>query len=157
MPSPNRPPTEPTAPPPPPPRLAPPSVETITLCHSLLSYPMLSWRPCLPTHTVRALPASSVRRRNVQPWLPQLSLRHLSICAMPPLVPLPPCQPAAVAVRLPASHPRCLCPACVLGQEFAALDPEAFLFGEMADLNYLSRMPGVVGLSVCSSPSSDGL
>lgn len=30
------------------------------------------------------------------------------------------------------------------GQEFAALEPEAFLFGEMADLNYLSRMPGVM-------------
>lgn len=30
------------------------------------------------------------------------------------------------------------------GQEFGALEPEAFLFGEMADLDFLSRMPGVM-------------
>eukprot|EP00039_Didymoeca_costata_P000827 m.47409 g.47409 ORF g.47409 m.47409 type:complete len:508 (-) comp10497_c0_seq2:151-1674(-) len=29
------------------------------------------------------------------------------------------------------------------GQEFPALDPEAFLFGDMGDLNHLSRVPGV--------------
>lgn len=30
------------------------------------------------------------------------------------------------------------------GEEFEALDPEAFLFGEMGDLDYLSRMPGTM-------------
>lgn len=30
------------------------------------------------------------------------------------------------------------------GETFQALHPEAFLFGEMADLNHLTQMPGVV-------------
>jgi hypothetical protein len=33
------------------------------------------------------------------------------------------------------------------GQQFNAVTPESFLFGELTDLNYLSRLPGAVRLS----------
>ena len=30
------------------------------------------------------------------------------------------------------------------GQEFASIAPEAYLFGDMNDLNFLARIPGIV-------------
>jgi hypothetical protein len=34
------------------------------------------------------------------------------------------------------------------GQQFPAMDPESFLFGDLMDLNFLARIPGEVCMCV---------